>query len=89
MRRLYLGWCRSSLHGILHFCSTSITQVTNETLVSLSCGCQAGGSEASEASISDLVQELREAQEKARAAEEELTGFRQHSHQLQQEIQVT
>ncbi|XP_063041826.1 A-kinase anchor protein 9 isoform X2 [Engraulis encrasicolus] len=49
---------------------------------------QAGGSEASEASISELVQELREAQEKARAAEEELTGFRQHSHQLQQEIQI-
>ncbi|KAL2080293.1 hypothetical protein ACEWY4_024086 [Coilia grayii] len=49
---------------------------------------EAAGSEASEASVSELLQELQEALEKARAAEEELSSFREHSHKLQQELQI-
>ncbi|XP_041932184.1 A-kinase anchor protein 9 isoform X3 [Alosa sapidissima] len=41
-----------------------------------------------EASMSELLQELQEAQEKAQAAEEELRSFREHSHKLQQELQI-
>lgn len=50
------------------------------------CPHQTSGSEAS---ASELLQEVQEAQEKVRAAEEELTSTREHSHKLQQELQVT
>lgn len=37
----------------------------------------------------ELLQELQEVQEKGRATDEELISLREHSHKLQQELQVS